>query len=737
MTLQWIVKGQALRLKAHPLLAADSKNYLKACFEFSSEWNGRTKTAVFEGSGGTVYHMLLDGDSCMVPAEVIAAPGFTVSVFGGDRLTTQMVFVEVEPSGCLTGVTPPEPTPDIYDQLIGEVEAYAEQAKEYSEQAQAHCEEAGDRAQAVVAEHDTDTDAHTALFDTKLNRIECVDANSDELLEDGLYTGTFTNTPAAEGVLIVKKSGDYLTQTFLGYGDGFTSLYQRSGNLQSYSDTWERVLNMHDLYSTTVPYLQTQAQTLVGAINELCASVSTCYGVRFEGEANSGGTVTRLYSAANLIAGVGTDSETAQNDFDAIYPWSARRRCCGAFDENGQFLVNAYEGEPGYTTDGSNGDVWVEHSLFYYRHLNNAEGIEEVSISANPLPGYTPAPLFVNADGTLRQKAYTAAYPMASVDGMATSRAGVFPAIVSLNTGMQLARTLGENYTVTTAAEWYTEWLYMVVEFATRDLQSVMMGAVNLSHSSSDVALYDGWGVNYIIVSSEAAAKYVVGQSIQILSGSNASVVVANNQVITQFATVSPTETAVYFDGYAAITAGDLLTSAAYKNGSCDGVLSSSGSPVSNTDGKHNCIYRGKEAPYGNAFEQIADVLFKRVGAGTEQDPYTYEVYFLADPTKYASGAITDEYVKLSFTAPASDGYAQTLGLDSRYPWLRLPSTTGASATTWYSDMYYYPRSEIGAARVGGYWAYGRLCGPCCWSCDHAPSAAKVNSCARLSCRQG
>lgn len=60
-----------------------------------------------------------------------------------------------------------------------------------------------------------------------------------------------------------------------------------------------------------------------------------------------------------------------------------RRRCCGYFDTEGSFVVNAYEGEPGYTTDGSNGEVWVEHSLFYYRHIYD-DGAEEIVISALP-----------------------------------------------------------------------------------------------------------------------------------------------------------------------------------------------------------------------------------------------------------------------------------------------------------------------------------------------------------------
>lgn len=55
----------------------------------------------------------------------------------------------------------------------------------------------------------------------------------------------------------------------------------------------------------------------------------TRYGVKFGGAENSGATVERLYNAVGLVAGVGTDTTASQNDFDNIFPWNARCRCCG------------------------------------------------------------------------------------------------------------------------------------------------------------------------------------------------------------------------------------------------------------------------------------------------------------------------------------------------------------------------------------------------------------------------
>lgn len=497
-------------------------------------------------------------------------------------------------------------------------------------------------------------------------------------------------------------------------------------------DTIEADIDAHTAAAATASENANKAAEAAQAVVNQAAQLVTRYGVSFGGSANTGATVSRLYNAVGLVAGVGTDTVEATNDFDNIYPWSARRRCCGAFDADGNFIVAAYKGEPGYIEDGTNGEVWVEHSLFFYKHTYTGDA-EEITISATQLAGFLPAPIFLNADGTLRQKAYTAAYPMATIDGKATSRAGVFSDVNSLNTAMTAARTLGENYTVTTTAEWYTECLYMWVEFATRNLQSVMVGASNMPYAAGDTAMVAEDGANRIIVTNAVAEKYVVGQTILIgtsLGSSNK----ANNRVVTAIEVYDADNKAIVFDGEAVnIAVGNIVCSAAWVNGSCNSVLSSSGSPFSNTDGRHNCVYRGKETPYGNAFEQIADVLFKGEGAGTTEDPYTYDVYFLPDPTKYAAGAITADYTKLNYTVPAADGYGKKLGFDSRFPWLRIPSAVGASTTTYYSDYYYYPRGAVCAARVGGSWNGGASDGPCCWYCNGTPSVSNVYYRARLS----
>lgn len=458
------------------------------------------------------------------------------------------------------------------------------------------------------------------------------------------------------------------------------------------------------------------------------------YGVRFSGSGNTGSTVTRLYDAVGLTAAVGTDTDTAVNDFDSIAPWSTRRRCCGYWDDSGQFVINAYEGEPGYTTDGSNGEVWVEQSLWYYQHTVSEDGVEEITISTYQYPGFSPAPIFLSQGGQAQPylKAYTAAYPMATVDGKPTSRSGVFPGTYSLNSAMTAARTAGESYCTTTVGEWYSDWLLMVVEFATRNLQSIMVGATQLPWYTTHTALEAETGVNRIIISAANASGYVVGQTIGIGTTQGGDQVCSNRR-ITSIETVEG-GAAINFNGAPVdIAVGNMIYSLAWITGICDGVQSSSGSPTSNTSGKYQCIYRGKEKPYGDCFEWCCDVLFQRRGAGSSEDPYTYTAHYLPDPTKYSNGSITEDYVQLGYGVPETDGYAIELGLDERFPWVRIPSALGGSTSTYYSDYYQYPRSAVTAGRLGGYWAGGGGAGPACWNCNDAPSGSWVVSRARLS----
>lgn len=118
MQLEFKIEEQTLSLTSKQNVVADSLNYLTCKFTFSEEWNGLIKTAVFVSNTDEVFSTILADDACSVPYEVIESPSFRVSVFGGNRITTNIVTVNVTESGYMEGDTPSEPTPDVYTQIL-------------------------------------------------------------------------------------------------------------------------------------------------------------------------------------------------------------------------------------------------------------------------------------------------------------------------------------------------------------------------------------------------------------------------------------------------------------------------------------------------------------------------------------------------------------------------------------------------------------------------------------------
>lgn len=68
------VVNQRLYLEP-PETAEGTREYLRAEFSFSEEWDGTVKTAFFRGADGENHPKLLKDDTCIVPAEALAVPG--------------------------------------------------------------------------------------------------------------------------------------------------------------------------------------------------------------------------------------------------------------------------------------------------------------------------------------------------------------------------------------------------------------------------------------------------------------------------------------------------------------------------------------------------------------------------------------------------------------------------------------------------------------------------------------
>lgn len=124
--LEFSISNQLLSRLDTTTVVADSQNYLECSFQFSEDWADVEPVASF-GHGGVDKPLsvrIVDG-VCRVPHEVITPYGFQMAVYGtgngGDAYThipTNVVTVEVERGGSQEGLTPAQPTQDLYDTLM-------------------------------------------------------------------------------------------------------------------------------------------------------------------------------------------------------------------------------------------------------------------------------------------------------------------------------------------------------------------------------------------------------------------------------------------------------------------------------------------------------------------------------------------------------------------------------------------------------------------------------------------
>lgn len=134
MTLDFIINNQSLakhKNQANLKVVADSRNYLIAKFHFqSSEWKDQICYALFTYQGQTYKQIVgaeqeLGWDECYVPEEVIHAPGFSVSCYCGDRITTNEVRVDVLSSGYKESIVNQKTTQSVMDQANALLKKYA------------------------------------------------------------------------------------------------------------------------------------------------------------------------------------------------------------------------------------------------------------------------------------------------------------------------------------------------------------------------------------------------------------------------------------------------------------------------------------------------------------------------------------------------------------------------------------------------------------------------------------
>ena len=100
LVLKFNLRNQRLSRVNSATVASNSYGYLKTQFNFiTDDWqNAEVKVANFSYRGRNYPVLIDENNQCTVPKEVIRAPEFGVSVFGGG-ITTNIIKIPVENSG--------------------------------------------------------------------------------------------------------------------------------------------------------------------------------------------------------------------------------------------------------------------------------------------------------------------------------------------------------------------------------------------------------------------------------------------------------------------------------------------------------------------------------------------------------------------------------------------------------------------------------------------------------------
>ena len=117
---------QALTITNSPVIASGGTQEDRMTFDFCSQWDGFTKTAIFYQDKANVYYSLLDtDDSCVIPKEATANKGtMYFGVFGvkdSVTRTSEILRYKIVEGAITEDITPGSETPELWEQVLSKV----------------------------------------------------------------------------------------------------------------------------------------------------------------------------------------------------------------------------------------------------------------------------------------------------------------------------------------------------------------------------------------------------------------------------------------------------------------------------------------------------------------------------------------------------------------------------------------------------------------------------------------
>ncbi len=440
------------------------------------------------------------------------------------------------------------------------------------------------------------------------------------------------------------------------------------------------------------------------AIENIEDGLMEIYGAYWNG--GSSPTMTRTHGAIGATVNAGTDANMVLNTADF---WSV-------FKDNEE-VTDSY------------GNQFIKWNKCYIRKIFLLPGYywKGASRFKHDENWYLPACFYDFTNSKELDYCYIGKYPASlSDDGLRLeSKSGKFP--LSNKNIVQF-----RDYAKANGAGYQQLDIHVVdllttlyeIEFATLNSQSVCAGFTAGQWNSAHTAVIAETGVNRIVIANAYADAYRVGQTIGIgtsLGGNQ----IASNRLITAISVYDASNKAITFDGAAVnVSIGNIVYNLPMKNGTCDAVASSVGSPVSNSDGKQTFKWHGLESIFGNIWQWVDGININE-----------FQAWVCRNADNYASNLFGAPYEQLGYVNANANGYTIEMGYDANLPFANFPKTLGGSSTTYYSD-YYYQNTGQRVARLGGYLDNGSGTGLRAWFLHSSSALAHVSIGGRLVKKQ-
>ena len=156
---------------------------------------------------------------------------------------------------------------------------------------------------------------------------------------------------------------------------------------------------------------------------------------------------------------------------------------------------------------------------------------------------------------------------------------------------------------------------------------------------------------------------------------------------------------------------------AVISTGATDTVATPTGSPISNTDGKHACKYRGIENPWGNIWKWCDGISF----SGNS-------VYVCTEPTGYSAGKTSGLYEYYG-TRASSNGFVKTVAPLKEGSLIQYITAVGADESSYYCDRSWQGGTVLNCS---GKWNNGTRAGLWYWDSDNTASTSGIDIGGRL-----